>query len=407
MRRKIYLAIGLIMFFLRGKSQQSDSTFQKKEIPKTDIELVFSYYNQDGNHSAVTGGTGTEKLSVYAPGVKWSRALKKQQKLSIHAGSDFITSASTDNIDFVRSSASLHDARVYSNVGYERKWEKTDLTLGVGTGFSLESDYLSFPLLLSATYQTPDQMRTYQLSFQAFFDDLRWGRLDVDYKRPALLVYPAELRTREWSDTYLRNSYNLQLGFTQVINQRLIVGVFPQISYQKGILSTPFHRVYFTDSSRRVEQLPGERVKLPIGLRLNYFLGGRTIVKGTYGFYWDTFGIVGHGLEVETAIRLSPIFTIAPFARIYGQSAADYFAAYAQHLPEAEYYTSDFDLSEFQSYKAGIAVRYAPLDYWTREFLFNDISLRYAFYRRSDGLQAHIISFGMGFSLFKKEEEIK
>ncbi len=405
--KKIYLAIGLIMLFLRGKSQQEDSTFQKKEIPKTDIELVFSYYNQDGEHSAVTGGTGTEELTVYAPGVKWSRALKNKQKLSIQAGSDFITSASTDNIDFVRSSASMHDARSYANVNYERPLKKTDLTWGIGSGFSLESDYLSFPLKLSMVYQTPDQLRTYEVSFQAFFDDLRWGRLDVDYKRPALLVYPIELRTQEWSDTYLRNSYNVQLGLTQVINQRLIAGVFPAISYQKGILSTPFHRVYFNDETLKVERLPGERLKLPIGLRLNYFLGGRTILKGSYGFYWDTFGIVGHGIELETAIKLSPVLTIIPFGRIYSQSSADYFAETGQHLPEAAYYTSDYDLSAFQSYKAGISVRYAPLDYWTREFLFNEIRIRYAFYRRSDELQAHIISFSMSFSLFRKEETSK
>ncbi|GJM34931.1 MAG: hypothetical protein DHS20C18_39320 [Saprospiraceae bacterium] len=402
--KKIYLAIGLLTLFLRGKTQQVDSSFQKKELPKTDIELVFSYYNQDGDHSAVTGGIGTEQLSVYGPNVKLTHSFKGYQKLTLKGGSDFITSASTDNIDFVRSSASLHDARSYAHINYDRHAKKTDLTIGIGTGFSLESDYLSFPVSLALAYQTPDKMRNFQLSFQAFFDDLRWGRLDVDYKRPALLVYPAELRFKEWADTYLRNSYTLQLGFTQVMNKRLIVGLFPEINYQKGLLSTPFHRVYFNDDAVQVENLPDDRLKIPIGLRLNYFLGGRTILKGTYGFYWDNFGIIGHAIELESAFKLSPILTLAPFVRFYRQSAADYFAPFKEHQPDAEYYTSDFDLSDFQSYKAGLYFRYAPLDYWTRRFLFNELRLRYAFFRRSDGLVAHIISFSVGYSLLPKTE---
>ena len=65
MIKKVYLAATLA--FLLSKSafaNSSDSAFKKKKLRKTDIEILYSHYLQDGNNSAVTGGRGTEKLSV-------------------------------------------------------------------------------------------------------------------------------------------------------------------------------------------------------------------------------------------------------------------------------------------------------------------------------------------------------
>ena len=72
------------------------------DIKKTDIELLYNHYVQDGSNSAVTGGIGTEKLIVYAPAIKVSHK-SKQNIFSLNAGADIISSASTDNIDFIVS----------------------------------------------------------------------------------------------------------------------------------------------------------------------------------------------------------------------------------------------------------------------------------------------------------------
>src|SRR5438105_46380 len=108
---KAYLTIGMLALMMRAKAQEQDSTYQKKQLSETDVQLVFSYYDQDGNNSAVTGGVGTEKLTVYAPGVNIKHTFNTYNTISLNTGVDVISSASTDNIDFIVSSASVLDTR--------------------------------------------------------------------------------------------------------------------------------------------------------------------------------------------------------------------------------------------------------------------------------------------------------
>ena len=179
--KKKYLTAGLLSFLLfNAKAQTADSSYKERIVSKTDIELLYSHYLQDGNNSAVTGGKGTEKLTVYAPSVKIVHNFKEYNTIRFVGGADAITSASTDKIDAVMSSASRKDLRSYATLNYERKLKKRNLTLGVGSGFSVESDYLSIPVSVSSEYVTPSRQQTLSISIQAYFDDLRWGRINSD-----------------------------------------------------------------------------------------------------------------------------------------------------------------------------------------------------------------------------------
>ena len=395
--KKKYLVVGLLALALKGKPQAADSTYHKRDLSKTDIELVFSHYNQDGNHSAVTGGTGTEKLQVYAPGFSLD-IQKGRATYSLSAGTDIITSASTDRIDSILSSASLVDTRTHAMFNISRQMGSKGIQVGAGTGFSIESDYLSIPARLFMNYAEPSGLRTYQLSAEILSDDLRWGRLNPDYRRPVTLIYPAELRYQEWYDTYMRYSFNLKTGFTQVVNQRLILGIFPEFIYQQGLLATPFHRVYFSDGDLRVENFPGKRFRYPVSLRMHYFAGGITIIKAQYGYYRDNFGITANYIDLESAIRVTPLITISPFVNLYTQTGSEYFEPYSRHDLHSRYYTSDYDLSAFNAIKAGIGFRWAPSHYFTRRFSFRAVSLRYAWYHRGDGLNSHMITTAFAFS---------
>jgi len=45
---------------------------------------------------------------------------------------------------------------------------------------------------------------------------------------------------------------------------------------QTGLLSAPYHRVYFKDEELpRVERLPGNKYRFPFAIRWHYFLGDR------------------------------------------------------------------------------------------------------------------------------------
>lgn len=386
-------------FYYPLKAQLPDSSaFERKKISRTDIEFTFSYYNQDGNNSAVTGGTGTEKLSVYATGLTIRHQFKEFNKLSFSAGIDVISSASTDKIDHIRSSASVKDNHFHLDAGFQRRLKNVNLVMGGGAGVALESDYLSAPVSFSMQYTEPSEMRSYQMGVFLSFDDLRWGRLNPDYMRPESLVYPEELRYKEWYDVYRRDSYNIKFGFTQVLSRKIILGIFPEFVYQKGLLATPFHRVYFSDSSLRVENLPKQRFKFPLSIKLNAFLGKRFILKSQYSFYADNFGIIANAIELQGAIKIVPQFTLSPFVRIYHQSGSKFFKPYKEHLTSEVYYTSDYDLSAMNTYKAGMELKFFPMGKRQHRLSFDNILFRYSYYYRSNHLQAHTVNLTFMFA---------
>ena len=119
------------------------------------------------------------------------------------------------------------------------------------------------------------------LSLVCYFDDLRWGRFsEAAGYTPTTLVYPVELRYRQWFDIYKRYSYNLDIGLRQDINKRLSMQLDVGVLYQQGLISTPFHRIFFYDSdSGVVENLPRQRLQFPLGIGLNAFATNSWIIK--------------------------------------------------------------------------------------------------------------------------------
>jgi hypothetical protein len=210
-------------------------------------------------------------------------------------------------------------------------------------------------------------------------------------------------------DNPKRNSYNAQLFLSQVLTTRLQIGLSAEIIYMDGLLSTPFHSVYFADTEEYafdIERLPSKRIKIPFGVRLNYFPLDFLVLRSYYRYYTDDFGINAHTFEFETPIKLGSSFTVSPFYRYHTQSASKYFAPKFEHLSSSEFYTSDFDLAELQSHKLGVGLKYYPTFGLLRSkpvfkthgvFMFNYVELRGATYRRSTDLQAYNISVNLGF----------
>lgn len=388
--KKKYIVFGLLAASsLYTFAQKSDTATRRKKISQTSIQLVYSHYLQNGNHSAVTGGIGTERLTIYSPDITIRKQVDSFRSFSINTGVDVISSASTDNIDFVVSSASRLDNHIYVNAEYNRDARNKRSGYGINGNFSIESDYLSGGAGISGHISNADQSREFSGSFEFFLDDLRWGRLNGE--RPLKLVYPDELRGTDWFDEYKRQSFSLNLGLRQIINKKMVLAVLPGLSYQHGLLATPFHRVYFKDSSVRVERLPGNRMKIPLGVQLNSFIGNKYVLNSYYRFYWDDFGIAAHTIEFECNYKASPVLVLAPFIRFYTQQSADFFRPYAGHDISEEFYTSDYDLSSFTSYEGGLEIRMNSLTKKAR-LIFEELGLRYSYYKRSDGLHAHTIT---------------
>ncbi len=398
--KKLTLTIGLAAGMLFGALAQTkteeDKNYEKRKLKFEEANFVASYYTQDGNNSAVTGGVGTEKLSDYTAAfdLKLSKYDKKGRQHNFVAdfNIDYYTSASSDNIDPLSiSGASREDLHIYPSLSWNVKNDALKTSQGVSLSYSTEWDYQSRGISLNWSHSMDNDNREVSIKAGAFFDT--W-----------LVILPSELRSsaaesgsereKENGIFKARNSYNLSIGVSQVINQRLQAMLSVEPAYQHGLLSTPYHRAYFNNGTHTVERLPGNRIKLPVSLRMSYFAGDKTIFKTFYRYYMDDWGMKAHTGNLEMTYKFTPFLSVSPFYRVSKQTAVKYFGAYKQLSPTAAYYTSDYDISGFISNFVGAGFRMAPPGGILGNRFLNSLELRYGYYARlrDDNFNPNLIS---------------
>ncbi|MCB0698621.1 MAG: hypothetical protein KDC11_02190, partial [Chitinophagaceae bacterium] len=223
--KKLSLAIIAAFMNLFGAFAQTEGDYKERSLSLEEVNFVTSYYSQDGNNAAVTGGVGSEQLTDFANQLDL-RILKVDKKGRQHTftgsiGIDHYTSASSDKIDPTTiSSASSADTRVYPKLGWTVNNPNTGWSTGLNISSSTEFDYTSFGLGLHVAKASLDKNRELSLNLQAYFDTWR-------------SIQPIELRPpgqkgEDGDDAYTpepRNSYSASLTYAQVVNKRLQVAL--------------------------------------------------------------------------------------------------------------------------------------------------------------------------------------
>lgn len=400
MKKRIITA-SLLTFIFSNQSKgqdtvQDSSAYKKQKLKIEEVNFISSYYTQDGNNSAVTGGVGTEKLNDIATtiDVHISKYDKNNHKHSLVAeiGVDSYTSASSDKIDpNTVTSASYQDVRIYPSFNYAFENEEKNYSLNAGLSGSVEFDYTSIGVNAGFTKLSKDRNREFSVKGMAFFDTWK-------------VILPMELRNNPSDneanhlDSKPRTSYNLGLALSQVINKEFQIAFLTDLGYQQGLLATKFNRVYLETGEVKSEKLPDTRVKIPFGVRANYFLGDNIVLRSYYRYYWDDWGINSHTISLEPSYKFSAFSSISIPYRFYTQSAADYFKPFQKHTILDDLYTSDYDLSKFNSHMIGAS--YRVLDSGNGIFhvkRINTLELRYGYYTRDNGLNSHIVTLLLKF----------
>ncbi|MGW9687005.1 DUF3570 domain-containing protein [Flagellimonas sp. 2504JD1-5] len=407
-----------------GLAQQTNTSYTQKVLETSEIDLLFSYYNQDGQNAAVTGGEGTEELTDATSTIVLRMPMNEDDVLTVDVGLSAYTSASSSNVDpldganinptpFDASSGeSRKDLLAYINPSYQHSSEDRNSIWSANAYFSSEYDYFSIGFGGSYSKLFNEKNTELTLSANVFLD--KWNA-----------IYPIELRPGFFDDritgngTYnpnftvfdkeTRNSYSVSLSFSQILSKKLQGALVVDVVSQNGLLSTPFQRVYFGDAedffiddfqlADDVERLPDSRFKVPFGGRLNFYASDFLILRTYYRFYWDNWGITSHTASIETPIKLTDRFTLYPTYRYYTQSAADYFYPKENALSTFDFYTSDYDLSKYDAHQYGFGVQYKDILTNTKilSFGLKTIDLRFSQYDRSDGLNAYILTLGTTF----------
>ena len=430
MKKLSLSVIGMYLMMAQAFSQTNatDSTgYKPKKLKLDEINLVSSYYDQTANKSAVMGGRtdykGDGDVTDFANGIDvtfigWD---KKQRKntLALGLGIDYHTAASQAYIDS-NGTFRNNGTRIYPTLSWSRENDKKGTSFGLGAYYSAESNYYySFGLNGSVSKKNKNNGE-FSLKVVGFFDQIKMiyptEFIPVTKAPPVDSVLQLHYITTASGRSELvnsggqvvgkskapvipskpRNTLTASLSFSQIINQRMQGSIELDMVYQNGYLGLPFHRVYYNTGKDTIENLPSERFKLPIGFRLNYFLGDNIIIRSYYRFYADSWGLMSNTFNLETPIKITPFFSISPFYRFYMQTAARYFAPYAVHTVDEQYFTSNYALAAFNSNLFGAGLRLAP----PRGVFTNSLrilELRYSHYTQTTDLNANIISLNLTF----------
>ena len=406
--------------------------YKKRVLETIEIDLLSSYYSQEGDNASVSGGIGTEALTDATGTIIVSIPLNDDDVLTIDAGISAYTSASSSNVGpfdgqqaadpFVASSgASSADVWSSVSVGYAHSSNDRNKLWSVNASIASEYDYFSIGFGGSYTRLFNEKNTELSLNASVFMD--AWKA-----------IYPTELRpfyggnginntlfvnnitgNLNYNPQFTpfnnleRNSYAFGLSLSQILHNNVQGSLSLDLVRQEGLLSTPFQRVYFKDVedsfienfhlADAIEQLPNQRFKVAIGGRLNWYINQSITVRTFYRYYFDDWGINSNTVSIELPVKISDKFTFYPSYRFYNQTSADYFRPYEVALSTEDYYTSDYDLSTYSANQIGFGVSYS--DIFTKSHLWKfglkTIDLKFYKYDRNTTFGFNIITAGVKF----------
>ena len=455
---KIKIVSLFILLSATAFSQEKSTlpTFKKRVLESTEVDFLASYYNQDGSRSAVSGGLGSEKLMDVASNIVIAMPLNDDDVLTVDLGISAYTSASSSNINpydsgskptpwQASSGASKSDQLVSAVVNYSHSSDSRNFIWNADASFSNEYDYTSVGFGGGIASLFNEKNTELSLKVNAYLDQWRpiypkefdeYSKYGLNFTNQGYLsgtniLDQNGLPTTSYSPSAFktitsvsRNSFSASFGLSQVLTNKLQFSLFFDVLQQQGLLSTPYHRIYFADKANfyigqaqyisnyenknnvgvykladDIERLPDTRFKLPIGARLNYYINERFILRTYYRFYSDNWNIQSHTASIEIPVKLSDKFTVFPMYRYYIQTASKYYAPYETHLSTETFYTSDADLAAFNANQYGFGINYTDIfnkaKLW--KFGLKNIEFRFNHYQRSDNLNANIATIAFKF----------
>lgn len=349
-----------------------------------------SYREADGRITVETSGTVVEQ------------DLGTEMHLKLEGVLDAITGATPSGVPAPAGSnqvdlSELHPERRKAwNANFSRQFPGVNVALGVGN--SRESDYVSNGWSIN-TLTDFNQKNTTLLVGLAGTDD----KIKVFFQRSRAH----------------KHTNDLIVGVTQLIDPLTSVSFNVTWGRADGYLGDPYRVV-----QKNVELFPGVVLPLTFGetrpQRREKLIGlvglNRTFqevhgaLDATYRFYRDTFGTRAHTLDLAWFQHVSEKVILRPGLRFYSQSAARF---YYYDLNQTAvnpnsgaprilgpYYSSDYRLSELQSFNYGLKVIWKATDR-----LELDAALEQYDMRGRDGItsssaypKARVVTLGAKFS---------
>ena len=241
----------------------------------------------------------------------------------------------------------MHDRRTAFSLGVPMTFGPHQITPSFA--YSRESDYLSYGGALNYSLSLNDKNTTLSTGWSHNGDTVR----DDLFK---------------WQP---KTTDDVFLGLVQLFGPKAYLTVNASLGFEEGYLADPYRGVMLAtelqlnpnDPALSPERRPRRRTDEILYTSWTQFI---TPLNGSYElnyrFFHDSYGIFANTAELDWHQKIGKHIVVSPMFRYYIQNSADFYyvlvpdysPAAGVYLPAPKYYSSDYRLSEFESFATGI-----------------------------------------------------
>lgn len=358
------LATGALLGTSVQAEQQADWAF----------DSAFLYYSESDRVSAAEGIFNATKT------------FEQGQVLNVGLTVDVLTGASANGAvaqpgvqTFTRPSGNgqfdvkggetpLDDTFKDTRVQLNGQWSQAlspDYKISTGGHLSKEYDYFSVGVNASVSRDFNKKNSTVSLGF-SYFNDNYTPEGDIPRAFASMVVGDSEsssfqqaFEQSRLTDEDDKTTTDILLGYTQIINRRMLMQFNYSYSMVDGYLSDPFKVLSVVNQQGLTQDLvyenrPDERVKQSAFVQAKYHFTNN-IVDISYRYMWDDWEIASHTLDARLRVPLSGHSYIEPHVRFYQQDAAKFYQPFLnQNQPLPAYASSDYRIGEMNAYTLGV-----------------------------------------------------
>lgn len=351
---------------------------QVPEGPRIDeFRLRVTSYYQDGHgyqsQAGPVSGPGSERALILQPmallGIRQSSRIHHEIVVPV----DIVSAASVNAIDVLSHASGVNEAL---GIEVTSRFDVThDDQLVSRLGWHEEEPFGSGAFGLGYTHAMADDNASLGISAQATFDRF-------DFLQPNGDRHGRRNRT----------TLNGNLSFSQLLSPTTVFDSNYGLTLQRGTLQTSYDSVPLASGTgRALELLPRSRSRHAVQARLaQHIPGSHTTLRAAYRYYWDTFELAAHTLEVELHQYLAPRLLARGSYRYYTQTGVQFFGtSFPNDIGPLVPRSSDSDLAPFHATEWGLKLSWLARGQ-------NTLDVSYFHYARSNDLFANIVSLGYG-----------
>ena len=292
------------------------------DLPEDRAETMYHLYDGGG-------------VIAQGPAVLIRKSMLDRVALS---GSYYVDAVSNASIDVVTTASKFKETRNQVDLGLD--YVVRDSLIHVSGSRSVEPDYQASSLGVDLTQDVFGGMTTVVLGYSRANDKV------------------GQHGTPGWIDSARHWQY--RLGLTQIVTSRWTASANLEAVNDDGYLGSPYRlaRVFGTFVH---ENAPRTRESKALKLSTTGDItpegaNNRRSFRADYRYYWDTWGIRGHTLELGYNRNLAPGWLLESFVRYYRQNHAVF---YSDNSPDQTLYiTRNRELSTMHDFGPGASVSY-------------------------------------------------